>query len=160
MCKSVKKYDHYYGAFLSKLLDNGNRPALMKKNDGRSIYKLATDNSDEDYLVYMKYTTNKKGDNLWNFNFTNDNLKEVEGLFMDKNLVFGLICSYKSLNKTEIAIISKEEFLKCIDFKCSKNKSQRISVLKRKGSTKLYVYGTFLDRTKAIAIERYRINDF
>lgn len=159
MCNRLNKYDHYYGAFLSKVLDNGNRPALMKKDEGRGIYKLATDKSQEDYLVYMKYVSNKKGDNLWNFNFTDSNLREIEELLKTENLIFGLIGSYKSLNETEIAIVSKDEFLQCIDFNCSRNKNQRLSVLKKKGSSKLYIYGTFLDRDDAIGIERYRINE-
>ena len=159
MCNKLNKSDHYYGAFLSKVLDNGNKPALMNKDEGRSIYKLDTDNSQQEYTVYMKYVTNNKGDNLWNFTFTEENLKEIEELIDKENLIFGLIGSYKSLNGTEIAIIYKNEFSKCIDFKCVKNKKHRVLVLKKKGSSKLYIYGTFLDREKAIVIERNRINE-
>lgn len=158
MCSRVNKSDYYYGAFLSNLLDRGRTPVLVEKDSSRGVYKILTGHT-ENY-IYMKYVTTKDNGRLWNFGFSRDNLKEVEEYVKkDINLIFGLICSYKGLIDTEIGVFSIEEFKKCIDFDCNKNKNHRISVLKQPHSSYLTLYGTALDRDNGIEVDRYGINN-
>lgn len=43
MSNVLNKSDFYYGAFLTKVLDQGKKPALVSRGGGRCIYKVTTD---------------------------------------------------------------------------------------------------------------------
>ena len=158
MCNRVNKSDYYYGAFLSNLLDKERNPVLVEKDSNRRVYEVLTHNT-ENY-IYMKYVTISKGRKLWNFTFSKDNLREIEGFIKQgRALKFVFICSYKNLIDTEIGVCSIEEFKLCTDFECKTNERQRISILKKPHSSYLTVYGTALDRDNGVEIDRYGINN-
>lgn len=163
MCNSINKSDFYYGTFLTKVLDNGNKPALVSKNDGRGIYKLIT-NKDE-YLLYIKYATkNNKNHRRWAFNYTDNNIEEIKQYMGEgENIIFAYICAYDDLRNSEIAIVELEELKKCIDPECERNQSNRVTIYKKPHSPVLRMYGTARADKKegkdnTIHLERNRIN--
>ena len=164
MSNSVNKSDFYYGTFLTKVLDNGNKPALVSKNDGRGIYKLTTNK--EDYIVYIKYATNSnKNHRRWTFNYTDNNVEEIKKYMEeDKNIIFAYICAYDDLRNSEIAIAKLEELKECINPKCKRNTVNRVSIYKKPHSPVLRMYGTKRADIKdgkdnAIHLRRNRINE-
>ena len=153
----VNKSDYYYGAFLSKVLDNDCTPALVIKDSNRGVYKIFTDNGE--HIIYMKYVNNKEDDMLWNFAFTKENLEEIKGYIKDTTkIMFGFICSYENLLDTELGLCTSQEFEKCVDLDCNNEDYQRVSILKIPNSPYLRLYGSRLDRKDNIEIERDRIN--
>lgn len=154
----VNKSDYYYGAFLSKILDNGCTPALLTNDANRGVYKITTDSGE--YIIYMKYLTNHQDDLLWNFSFTKDNLEEIkEYVEKDEKLMFGFICSYESLLFTELGLCDLDEFKRCVDLDCKNEDYKRLSILKVPYSPYLRFYGSELDREDSLEIERTRINN-
>lgn len=162
MCNKVNKSDHYYGAFLAKVVNQVDKLALIDSGSNRGVYKVYTDNIDKQgCYIYIKYATNKKGDNLWNFNFSKDNLDEIKEYIKNgANIKFAFICSFRSLLDTEIGICNVNELKKCIDINYQEDKNQRLAILKKSNSPYLRFYGTNLTRENCIEIERSRINSF
>lgn len=57
----LKIADFYYGAFLSALLNYaGKKPSLFDQSSSRRIYRLTTDNTPKDYMIYTKYVLARK----------------------------------------------------------------------------------------------------
>ena len=166
MSNSINKSDFYYGAFLAKVIDNGNKPALVSKDNGRGIYKLTTDANKDDYIVYIKYATNsKKNKRTWLFNYTDNNIEEIKK-YIDKgdNIIFAYICAYNDYKNCEIAIAKLEELKKCINPECKINKSNRVSIFKVPNSPVLRMYGTkradkLNNEDNTIHLKRNRINE-
>lgn len=164
MSNSINKSDFYYGTFLTKVLDRGNKAALVSKDDGRGIYKLTTDK--KEYIVYLKYATNnKKSEKRWTFNYTNNNIEEIE-MYANKNedIIFGFICAYKDLRNSETGIAYLKELKKCMDPDCKVNKSKRVTIYKKSYSPVLRMYGTKRADMKdqqdnTIHLDRVRINE-
>ncbi len=164
MSNKLNKSDFYYGAFLTKVLDNGNKPALISKDMGRCIYKLTTNK--KDYIVYMKYASNvNKRYRRWAFNYTDNNIEEITR-YIDKGeeIIFAYICTYKNLKDSEIGIANLEELKKCIDPECYRNQSNRVTIYKKKHSPVLRMYGTKRADIKdgedyTIHLDRNRINE-
>lgn len=164
MANKVTKSDHYYGAFLTKVLDDGNTPVLIDKDGSRGVYQLTTD--DDEYLVYMKYATNKKKNRKrWTFNYTDNNVEEINSYIEDdKNLIFAYICSYYNLLNTEIAIADLGELKKCVDPENEKNETNRVTIYKKANSPVLRMYGTKRadikdEEDNTIHLSRNRINE-
>lgn len=154
----VNKSDYYYGAFLSKILDNGCTPTLLTHDANRGVYKITTDK--DEYIIYMKYLTNHQDDLLWNFSFTKDNLEEIKEYAQgEEKLMFAFICSYESLLFTELGLCDFEELKRCIELDCKEGEYKRVSILKVPYSPYLRLYGSELDREESIEIERSRINN-
>lgn len=164
MCNRINKADFYYGSFLTKIIDNGNKPALISKDNGRGIYKLTTDK--KEYIVYIKYATNRnKKHTRWAFNYTDENIEEIETYINDDEIIlFAYICTYRDLKNSEIAIAIIEELKQCIDPQCKKNKSNRVTIYKKPHSPVLRMYGTKLADIKdgednTVHLSRNRINE-
>lgn len=146
---NLRKVDFYYGAFLSALLNNAKKkPSLFDEapTDTRRIYRLTTENSSTDYIIYTKYTF-ESGTNedkhRWSFIFSEDEVKKIVELSEGKEcLKLALICvSNESLQKSEIALIDYPTAAKClgIDFNI---KTYRITVKTQSGKHGLKVYGS------------------
>lgn len=139
----LAKADFYYGAFLSQLVNSGFAPAIIENSDKRRIYKLATNYGD--FKVYTKYVSkqaNKGQDKLWHFPFNTD---ELNNILQDESInMFAFICGVEDLVNSEIAILNREEFNRCIgiDFK---TENRRVSVKSEKGSWSYLLYGTGLE---------------
>jgi hypothetical protein len=123
------KMDLYYGAFLYALASNLNgcvNKLFLVEKDGESSHRrfqISTNNGD--YEVYCKYSTapaNSKNDYTWKFPFTKNETDELKTIIdEEKNLTLALICVSKEKDgKTpkiqEIAIVNKEDTLKCYCF--------------------------------------------
>lgn len=163
MSNSVNKSDFYYGVFLTKVLEKGNKAALISKNEGRGIYNLNTDK--DDYTVYMKYANNSnKSSRRWNFNYTENNIEEIRDYVeKEKNIIFCYICAYDDLKNSEVAIAYLDELKKCINPGCKINKSNLVRIYKKSHSPVLRMYGTARSDIKdgkdnTVHLERNRIN--
>lgn len=164
MANRVTKADHFYGAFLTKLLDDGNAPVLIDKDSNRGVYELVTDK--DEYLIYMKYATRKnKNRNRWSFNYTDNNIEEIKNYEkQNKNIILAYICGYNDLLNTEIGIADLKELKECINPECEINKSNRVTIYKKSGSPVLRMYGTARadeidDKDNTIHLSRDRINN-
>ena len=164
MSNSVNKSDFYYGTFLTKVLEKGNKPALVSKSKGRGIYNLKTDK--DDYIVYIKYASNvKKKRKRWTFNYTDNNIEEIRDYIVGgENIIFAYICAYDDLKNSEIAIADLEDLKKCINPECEINKSNSIKIYKKVHSRVLRMYGTARADKKngednTLHLERNRINE-
>lgn len=159
MCNKINKQDYFYGIFLSSIIDSKKSPVLIDKDKSRGLYKLSTDKSK--YKVYIKYAMIDKNRKTWNFSYSKENIEEIKNLIENskEEIVFSYICSYKDLLNTEIVISNIEELKKCIDPNCKINDRFRISINKKPGSKYLRMYGTKRDISKAIEIDRYRIEN-
>lgn len=143
---AFKKADYYYGALLSLLMNNGMKPALFEKEnyDDRKRYTVTTNNGE--YEFYCKYMSNPTGkdDLTWSFNFTDKECKEISSLLkLEKKIIFALICTQKDLTSTkqEVALVYKDEFVKCVELKTYKDSAPRLSVKMTKFSNYLKIYG-------------------
>lgn len=136
LSNSIKKSDYYYGSFLSKVIEHGNKLAIIGTDRSRGIYKLTTNKAE--YITYIKYCTRDKNQKTWSYSFyKNTEINEIKGYINNhENIIFIFICSYKDLNNGEIAIIYKDEFLNCINLNNDKLDSQRLIVKKVPNSQK------------------------
>lgn len=165
---AFKKADFYYGAFLSLLIHKGLCPALIEKEveSSRRRFQITTNN--DNYEFYCKYMSNPTGSTnpSWAFSFTKNEQKELTKLLQtDKKVIFALICTQKDLTSQlqELALVEKEDFVKCVDFKTYKDSAPRISVKSIKNSDKLRIYGNkrpdkIGKDDNTLKIERNRIN--
>jgi hypothetical protein len=141
----LRKADFYYGAMLSCMINNGLAPAIIEPGDSRRIYSLTTNNGD--YQIYAKYVSaplkrQKKDVQLWQFTFLPDEIKFIkDNKEANKKLYFVLICGQKTLQNSEIALLSLDEVKECLDFDYYRD-SYRITVRREKGIHGLKVYGT------------------
>ena len=116
----LKNADFYYGAFLSALLNYaGKKPSLFDKTESRRIYKIATENSKKDYMVFTKAVSerkNKAGEfRHWIFNFTQDEVDTLKKLNAENgNVKLSLICFTSNLKYGEIALIDYSEAMDCM----------------------------------------------
>lgn len=164
MSNSVNKSDFYYGTFLTKVLEKGNKPALVSKSEGRGIYNLETDK--DDYIVYIKYASNRnKNSKRWTFNYTDNNIEEIRHYIAEgENIIFSYICAYDDFKNSEIAIADLKELKKCINPECQINKSNSVKIYKKAHSPVLRMYGTARADKKdgednTLHLERNRINE-
>lgn len=164
MDNRVMKSDHYYGAFLSKVVDNRNEPAVICKDDGRGIYRLK--GNGDNYLVYIKYRTNQSKSHIsWGFYYTDNEIDEINKYKQaGENLIFAYVCTYEDFLNTEIAIAKLEELGKCIDLEGGQGKTNRVTIHKMANSPVLRMYGTERDskvngKDNTIHLSRNRINE-
>lgn len=146
---ALRKVDFYYGAFLSALLNNAKKkPSLFDDapTDNRRIYRLTTEKSPADYIIYTKYTveSGKSEDkHRWSFVFSEDEVKRIIDLSKEKeDLKLALICvSSENLQKSEIALIDYPMAAKCLGVSLN-IKTFRITVKTQNGKHGLKVYGS------------------
>lgn len=119
----LNKVDFYYGAFLSALLNYGRqKPSLFDKcdnNDSRRIYRLTTESSTNDYIIFTKYVMARNNQTEkyehWIFNFTEDEIDTLTDL-QEKchNVKLALICLKKGLAGSETALLDYEVAMECL----------------------------------------------
>ena len=81
-----------------------------------------------------------KDDLTWSFNFTDKECKEISSLLeVEKKIIFTLICTQKDLTspKQEVALVYKDEFVKCVELNTYKDTAPRLSVKMTKFSNYL-----------------------
>ncbi|OQB12403.1 MAG: hypothetical protein BWY15_02231 [Firmicutes bacterium ADurb.Bin193] len=165
---AFKKADFYYGAFLSLLIYKGLCPALIEKEKESNRRRFQITTNTDSYEFYCKYMSNPTGSTnpTWAFSFTDKERRELTKLLQtNKKVIFALICTQKKLTSSlqELALIEKQDFLKCVDFNTYKESTPRISVKVVKNSDKLRIWGNkrpdkIGKDDNTIKIERNKIN--
>ena len=149
----------YYGAILDTFIlkNPGCSPTLISKEDveRRQIYKILTSEAKGEYILFFKYTTNCNSETenyrSWTFSFL-DKDRDLLKKYNEKYPIFiCLLCGQKPLNKSKIAILKYEEFLKVT------NKTSITIGLKKSSSTFLLFKGTSRERNKAYKFPTKRI---
>ena len=116
----LKTTDFYYGAFLSVLLNYANKkPSLFDKTDSRRIYRITTENSKKDYMIFTKAVNEQKNKantfHHWIFNFTNDEIITLQKLHNEYgNVKVSLICFTDELKDGEVALIDYDQAMECM----------------------------------------------
>lgn len=143
----LKPADFYYGAFLSSLLNfAGKKPSLFDETESRRIYKITTENSTNDYMVFTKAVNERKNDtdkfHHWIFNFTSEEVNTLEKLNSEHgNVKLALICFTDTLKDGELAFIDYDEAIECMGV--SKNiKPYRINIKAIGSKQGLRMYGS------------------
>lgn len=130
----LHQYDFYYGAILNTILSQNPDacPTLLEVGEKRSVYKITTNSSEKDIIIFCKYAMikdNKKDKyKSWTFGLS-DSEKECIDKYHDNNypvLIF-FLCMEQNLYHSEIVICTYDEFAyvnykKCITIGKEKNK--------------------------------------
>lgn len=155
---SIKEFEYYHGAVLTKILrkDIPTSLKLVETNkDSWCIYII-----NDAVALYMRYRSPRKTNNhlCWSFSFDQNQLAEISN-YLDKNLdlKFTLICingDYEEY-KPEICLIYKEQFLSLVDINSITD--QRINVYLENGKS-FRVDGTKSQKSKELIISRSEID--
>lgn len=114
----LHQYDFYYGAILNTIISQNPDacPTLLEIGEEKSVYKVTTNSSEKDIIVFCKYATVKdnKSDNYksWTFAFS-DTDKDCIKKYHDKKypvLIF-FLCKEQNLYHSEIVICTYNEFI-------------------------------------------------
>lgn len=115
----LKEADFYYGAVLSTLINRGICPALVESGKDRQIYDFVTNK--KEFRLFVKYrsraiNTKTPEYSSWQFHFSDDDKRELT-LFMsdEKHLSVGLVCGEDQLNKSQYAVLHREEVIRLFD---------------------------------------------
>ena len=109
----LKEADFYYGSVLSTLINKGICPVLVESGNDRQIYDFTTDK--KDFLLFLKYRskpidTKTPDYKSWQFCFSIDDTKELKQFISsDKYLCVGLVCGDEKLNRSEYAVLNKND---------------------------------------------------
>lgn len=116
----LKIADFYYGAFLSALLNYaGKKPSLFDQSSSRRIYRLTTDNTPKDYMIYTKYVLARKNKSdefdHWIFQFTEEEIQKLISMQKEsQNVQLALICVKEGLKDSEIALVDYNMAMDCM----------------------------------------------
>ena len=149
----LKEADFYYGAVLSTLLNNKITPVLIESGNDRQIYDFTTDSKDFRLIVkYRSYEikTKKKDYCSWQFNLSDDIADLKQGMKSDKKLSLGLVCGKIKLNKSEYAVLHKDEIKEILD-----SGKESITISRKKGE-KAFRISMGGGRQKSMKIESNR----
>lgn len=145
----LKPADFYYGAFLSALLNYaGKKPSLFDQSPSRRIYRLTTQNSSCDYMIYTKYVNareNKCEDfDHWIFSFSAEEIQKMIELNQQGfSVKFAFICAQKDLKDCELALVDYKDVMDCIGLdKGIKASTYRINIKAIEGRHGLRMYGS------------------
>lgn len=115
----LKEADFYYGAVLSTLINRGICPALVESGKDRQIYDFMTNK--KEFRLFVKYRSRPIGTKTpeyssWQFHFSDDDKHELT-MFMSesKHLSVGLVCGESQLNKSQYAVLHREEVIRLFD---------------------------------------------
>lgn len=153
----LHQYDFYYGAILNTIISQNPDacPTLLEIGEEKSVYKVTTNSSEKDIIVFCKYNTVKdnKSDNYksWTFAFS-DTDKDCIKKYHDKKypvLIF-FLCKEQNLYHSEIVICTYNEFIG-ISYKKS------ITIGKEKNKKYFLLYTDTKERKNAKRIKSNRI---
>ena len=146
--------DFYYGSFISCLLNSkGIKPSLFDDTPSRRIFKIATDKTKEDYLVFTKYVLARPNKTTkyqhWIFTFTPEEINELKKYAVDfHNIRIALICVTKDLKESEVALLKKDICWDALGID-KKITSERINIKLPTNAKQFRIYGSgrsdFLD---------------
>lgn len=143
----LKVADFYYGAFLSALLNYaGKKPSLFDQSSSRRIYRLTTDNTPKDYMIYTKYVLARKNKSdefdHWIFQFTEEEIQKLISMQEEsQNVQLALICVKEGLKDSEIALVDYNMAMDCMGIGTG-IKSYRINIKAVDNKHGLRMYGS------------------
>lgn len=117
--KKLNQYHFYYGAILNAVLECNldASPTLLEVTDKRGVYKIITNTSKREYIMFCKYAfqqDNKtKNYQSWKFYFSEKDKKCLQKYYDEKYPVFiYFLCgaSVDNLIGSEIAVCTYEEY--------------------------------------------------
>lgn len=155
----LKQINFFYGAILNAILEKNpdcSPTLILADNDTRQVYKVLTDNSPQDYILFFKHSSCRTKDDStyssWTFSFS-DSDKELLKTYNRNNPIFiCLLCLQKNkLQDSEVAILTYEEYLKI-----NNKNTFTIGLEKRKRNFLLFL-GDSRARADAYLISRDRI---
>ena len=114
----LHQYDFYYGAILNTIISQNPDacPTLLEIGEEKSVYKVTTNSSEKDIIIFCKYATvkNNKSDNYksWTFAFS-DTDKDCIKKYHDKKypVLISFLCKEQNLYYSEIVICTYNEFI-------------------------------------------------
>jgi len=129
---SIKKFELFHGAVLTKLVRN-DRPTTLRmvetKGEAWSVYTV---NDEVELFIKVRSTAHelsREKDGLsWQFVFTSEQVEQIRGLYSTKKVAIALVCGRQNIkDNMQIAFIKPEDGIKnFIDF--SVNTSQSVTV--------------------------------
>ena len=136
----LKIADFYYGAFLSALLNYaGKKPSLFDQSSSRRIYRLTTDNTPKDYMIYTKYVLARKNKSdefdHWIFQFTEEEIQKLISMQKESQNV------QLALKDSEIALVDYNMAMDCMGIGTG-IKSYRINIKAVDNKHGLRMYGS------------------
>lgn len=153
----LQQYDFYYGAILNAILSYNKdvSPALIESGEHKQVYRMLTNKSNQECLVYMKYASKKKtateGYNSWSFSFTDAEKNRINQYYNSKLPIFlFLLCLESGLKNSKIAVIRYDEYNLIQD-----KSSFTLSLEKYKGHFNLFTDSK--SRKDSLAIKTNRI---
>ena len=153
----LHQYDFYYGAILNAILSKNPDacPTLLEIGEKRSVYKITTNSSEKDIIIFCKYAMIKdnKSDKYksWTFGLS-DTEKECIAKYHDNNypvLIF-FLCMEQNLYYSEIAICTYDELENVIYKKC-------ITIGKEKNKKNFLLFRDTKERKNAKQIKSNRV---
>lgn len=115
--KKLRQYHFWYGAILNAVFECNKDaiPTLLEATDKRGVYKIITNTSKKEYVVFCKHAFQKENKSQtydsWIFKFSNED-KECLKKYYDKNypVFIYFLCAVENLKESEIAVCTYEEF--------------------------------------------------
>lgn len=156
MIKYLNQYHFWYGAILNTIIECNEDaiPTLLEATDKRGIYKILTNTSNREYIIFCKHAFQKsnKSSNYksWLFSFSEEDKQRLEEYYNQNYPVFiCMLCALDDLKGSEIAICTYEEFSTVKD-------KRSITIGKQKGKPYFNLY-TEKQRNTSIPLNRNRI---
>lgn len=154
--KKLKQYHFWYGAILNAIFECNEDaiPTLLEATEKRGVYKIITNTSKKEYVVFCKHAFQKDNKNKtyssWIFKFSEEDKKCLKKYYDQGYPVFiYLLCAVDELKESEIAVCTYEEFLVVQD-------KQTVTIGRKKGKSYFNLH-TEKQRATAIHLMRDRI---
>jgi len=150
------KADFYYGAFLSLLINRDLNPVLIDNDRDLKRRRYSVITNIDSFEFYCKYSTSPSiNKTRWDFPFSpNETDVLIDLVTNGVDLTFAFICYDKNEKAQELAIVSLNEFLQCVELNTYKDSTPRFSLVTRKHSPYIFIYGNKLSDNNALAIKR------
>ena len=132
---AIKEFEFMHGGVITRLLrkDVPMQLTLIGTDikDSKAVYKILTDRNSR-IILYIKYRSKpevrKNEDDTWIFNFTLNNLKEIES-YKDKEFMAALVCGKDGrLGSSEVCLLDSEYLFSNVDVFASTTQSLTIKL--------------------------------
>lgn len=115
--KKLRQYHFWYGAILNAIFECNEDaiPTLLEATDKRGVYKIITNTSKKEYVVFCKHAFQKDNKSQtydsWIFKFSDEDKACLKKYYDENYPVFiYFLCAVDNLKESEIAICTYEEF--------------------------------------------------
>ena len=154
--KKLGRYHFLYGAILNAIFESNEDaiPTLLEATDKHGIYKIMTNTSKKEYVIFCKYAfrkdTKSQTYESWIFKFSDEDKACLKKYYEEDFPVFiYFLCAIDDLRGSEIAICTYEEFSVVMD-------KQTITIGREKNKSYFNLH-TERQRATGIHLDRSRI---